>query len=193
MSRWACDVIIHSHSQVFIILCALTVKPPALLFCLVIHFYPTVYKTRNINQRLHHPANTEKWKQLSQPIIQKAHGPDDAGSLTVWSYFYHGMKRPFNWAWNVLFVLCVLKIFSALSQKRKNLPMTPCKYLPGLFILFLESEQCIDRVHFYTTTYNTSLLLKPHKWLIFYKCHVHSRMCNIQSFSVLGQKLCHFF
>lgn len=115
MSRWACDAIIHSHSQVFIILCALTVKPPALLFCLVIQFYPTVYKARNINQRLHHPANTEKWKQLSQPIIQKAHSSDDAERLTVWSYFYHGMKRPFNWAWNVLFVLCVLKIFSVLS------------------------------------------------------------------------------
>lgn len=78
MSRWAYDAIIHSHSQVFIILRALTVKPSPLLFCLVIPFHPTVYKIRNINQRLQHPANTGKWKQLSQPIIQK-HRSDDPG------------------------------------------------------------------------------------------------------------------
>lgn len=32
MSRWACDVIIQRHSQVFIILCALTVKPSTAAF-----------------------------------------------------------------------------------------------------------------------------------------------------------------
>lgn len=86
MLRWAYDAIIHSHSQVFIILRALTVKPPALLFCLVIQFCPTVYKTRNINQRPRHPANTEKWKQLSQLVIQKSVFPYPTHTTFVMSY-----------------------------------------------------------------------------------------------------------
>lgn len=100
MSRWASDAIIHGHSQVFIILCALTVKPPALPFCLVIQSHPTVYKTRNINQRLHHPANAEKWKHPTtnpagkkNPTNTQFRWPHDAESLAVWNHFIPQWRR----------------------------------------------------------------------------------------------------
>lgn len=94
LCRWAYDAIIHSHSQVFIIPCALTVKPPASLFCLVIEFYPTVYKTRNINQRLHHQPKSKN-TQFSWPWT------------TVGSKFYCGVKQPFQLDCNVVFYIFI--------------------------------------------------------------------------------------
>lgn len=144
MPRWAYDAIIHSHSQVFKIPCALTVKPPAPLFCLVIEFYPTVYKTRNINQRLRHqPTVTDE--SISKLENPKTHSSADPGWL--W-----GANSTV--AWNSLSTGTV--VFYIFRYALVNFPsrvnirrIAWVVYLPSIdpFTVFLVHSACIVTMH----------------------------------------------